>query len=325
MRGFAPRLRWALAIVVGLTAAAPAVATAGISPDPYSTTRGTGSFVVSTALGNGSCSLTSVAADLTGTTTGASGTITGFSAGGCAGYITSAAYDSAIAVDVDGDDDAATIELPIEMTNILGGRCIYDGRLTGSLTAPDTVTVSGTVGLVRQVSGICDAAHSLSLTVAFPGAEIASGGPGGGKLKPDPYETSEGTGIVGLRTLYGPASCLIRDAEIRATGTDHGARGTVDGFAVSDCSGIVVSGAFSSPISFEIERGAVTMAFSVGLESIFGGQCVYAGTLTGTIPDGGDVMSVTGTASLTRTVSGWCEASYSTSVELALPGARVDA
>lgn len=154
-----------LAVMVAAFFAGPASAT--ITPNPYSTTSGTGRFNTISSIGNGACNLSGIRATASGTT----GSVTGFTASGCSGTITSAAFVAAIPIRTALPVVTATVSILIR--NILGGACQYSGVFTGNANGTNTVTVNGTATLVRTLSGICTPSATASLTVTFPGATIS--------------------------------------------------------------------------------------------------------------------------------------------------------
>ncbi|HST42052.1 MAG TPA: autotransporter [Conexibacter sp.] len=157
----------AMAVIVAAFFAGPASAT--ITPNPYSTTAGTGRFNTISGIGNGACNLSGIRASASGTT----GSVTGFVASGCSGTISSGAYVSAITIRTALPTVTAAISILIR--NILGGQCQYSGTFTGTANGTNTVTVTGTATLVRTLNppAICTGTANASLTVTLPGAVIS--------------------------------------------------------------------------------------------------------------------------------------------------------
>lgn len=164
-------------LVVAATAAASVAflagsASAAITPDPYSTTAGTGSFSTSSLLGPGGCRLGGMTANATGTATGATGTISALTASGCTGTITAARYSGPITVSINRGAVTASVQLLIN--NVVGGACSYAGTLTGSIAnGGNTATMSGSMRLVTTLSGFCSSSATVtSLSATFPGASV---------------------------------------------------------------------------------------------------------------------------------------------------------
>ncbi|MDO8188293.1 autotransporter [Conexibacter sp. CPCC 205706] len=154
----------AAAAVSAVVFAAPAAAT--ITPNPYSTRAGTGTFTTISSLGNGSCNLSGINASATG----ASGSVTAFTASGCRGTITAARKSSDITISSSLTTGVATAAVSLLVTNILGGTCLYAGTMTGRLTRTSTITLTGTIPLTLTLGGICTASADSSLSVTLPGA-----------------------------------------------------------------------------------------------------------------------------------------------------------
>jgi hypothetical protein len=154
----------AAAAVSAVVFVAPAAAT--ITPNPYSTTSGTGTFTTISSLGNGSCNLSGINA----TASGATGSVTAFTASGCRGTITAARKSSNITISSSLATGIATASVSLLVTNILGGNCLYAGTMTGRLTRTSSITLTGTIPLTATLSGICTPSADSSLTVNFPGA-----------------------------------------------------------------------------------------------------------------------------------------------------------
>lgn len=165
MRSLRRGLTLALA-ALAIVAVAPAAAGATIVPNPYSTTAGSGAVILGTAF----CSLSGVTADAIGTATGASGSVSGFTASGCTGIV-GLTYVSRMAFTV--SSGAVTMSVPIRKRNIYGGTCEYIGTMAGSVPLNgSTLTVSGTLALVRTIAGICTPQLTASLVLVLPGASI---------------------------------------------------------------------------------------------------------------------------------------------------------
>lgn len=167
--------------------------------------------------------------------------------------------------------------------------------------------------------------HSLKrgLTLAAVVAALAAPAAANAAITPNPYGTTAGTGRIGLSAPLANGACTLGNVAATATSTVTGATGTITGYTASACSGLIASASPSSPMSFTVSNGAVTLAFSILKRNILSGTCLYAGTLTGTMVSGSNTLSVSGTTMLVRALSGLCESTYRTSASITLPGAAI--
>ena len=155
------------AVVLAAVALLAGSAGATISPDPYSTTSGSGAFNTIGAIGNGSCNLSGIVVRAAGT----AGTISGFTATGCRGTLQSARFVNDIAIS--SPAGSVSVDAVVEIGNIFGGTCEYEAALSGVPNRTSSVTLSGTAVLVRTVSGICRPSANASVTLTLPGATVA--------------------------------------------------------------------------------------------------------------------------------------------------------
>lgn len=158
----------AAVIVAASLALSAADASAAVTPDPYATAAGSGSFTGDSAVGSSTCTLANLIADARGTPRGALVRIRGFDAT-CVGVITAARYDRTIRLRI--RRGAVTGTISIVITNVLGGQCRYRGPVTGTIASgTGTVTAAGTVSLRRTLATPCAPDSQATLIVSFPGA-----------------------------------------------------------------------------------------------------------------------------------------------------------
>ncbi|MDW5597357.1 autotransporter [Conexibacter stalactiti] len=159
----------AVTAIAALTLTAT-VASASVTPDPYRTSAGSGSFTGDSAVGSSTCTLSNLVADARGTRRGATVKIRGFDAA-CAGVITAARYDRKIRFRI--RHGAVTGTISIVITNVLGGQCRYSGPVSGTIArGAGTVSATGTVTLGRTLVSPCAPDSRASLSVSFPGASF---------------------------------------------------------------------------------------------------------------------------------------------------------
>lgn len=160
------------AVMAAASFAVPAaVASAAVTPDPYGTSVGSGSFTGDSSVGSSTCTLANLVADAHGTRRGAKLRIRGFDAA-CAGVITAARYDRKIRLRI--RHGAVTGTISIVITNVLGGQCRYGGQVAGTVArGAGTVSATGTVTLLRTLTAPCAPDSRASLIVDFPGASFS--------------------------------------------------------------------------------------------------------------------------------------------------------
>lgn len=164
--------RGAVAVVLAAASLAvpAAVSSASITPDPYSTSAGSGSFTGDSAVGSSTCTLSNLVAEAHGTRHGAKVKVLGFDAA-CRGVITAASHDRKIRFRI--RDGAVTGKISIVITNVLGGQCRYSGPVTGTIAdGAGTVSAAGTVTLQRTLVTPCAPDSRATLEVTLPGASI---------------------------------------------------------------------------------------------------------------------------------------------------------
>jgi hypothetical protein len=145
-------------------------APASVTPDPYSTTAGTGSFTGDSSVGSSTCTLSNLVAEARGRRRGAEVRIRGFDAA-CAGVITAASYDRQIRFRI--RDGVVTGRISIVIANVLRGECRYAGDVTGTIArGAGTVAATGTVTLRRTLAAPCAPDSRATLSVSFPGASF---------------------------------------------------------------------------------------------------------------------------------------------------------
>lgn len=146
-------------------------AAASVTPDPYSTTVGAGSFTGESSVGSSTCTLSNLVAEARGQRRGAIVRISGFDAS-CVGVITAARYDKEIRFRI--RDGVVTGKISIVITNVLGGECRYAGDVTGAIErGTGTVSATGTVTLLRTLVAPCAPDSKATLGVSFPGASFS--------------------------------------------------------------------------------------------------------------------------------------------------------
>jgi hypothetical protein len=160
----------AAAITAASFALPTALASASLTPDPYATAAGSGSFTGSSSVGSSTCTLSNLVADARGTRHGANVRIRAFDAA-CAGVITAARHDRTIRLRI--RDGAVTGTISIVITNVLGGQCRYRGQVDGTVEqGTGTVSAAGTVTLRRTLTDPCAPDSRATLIVNFPGASF---------------------------------------------------------------------------------------------------------------------------------------------------------
>lgn len=157
------------AVIAAAALVAPAAsASASMTPDPYWTTAGSGSFTGDSAVGSSTCTLANLVAGARGTPHGAKVTIHGFDAS-CAGVITAASYDRTIRFRI--RRGLVTGRISIVIANLLGGRCRYAGPVAGTIArGAGAISAAGTVTLRRTLATPCAPDSRATLNVTFPGA-----------------------------------------------------------------------------------------------------------------------------------------------------------
>ena len=159
-----------------LIAAAPialpaALAPASVTPDPYKTKKGSGSFTGDSVVGPSKCVLSKVAATANGTRRGADIEVTGFDAA-CTGVINGAEPDEEIPFRI--RRGKVTGDISIVITNTLGGECRYAGKMTGSIDRGDNkLAAAGTVNLVEQLASPCAPSSNATVDLKFPKARFS--------------------------------------------------------------------------------------------------------------------------------------------------------
>mgnify|MGYP001061181081 CR=1 FL=1 len=157
------------AMAVASVALMAGAASAGISPDPYTGSGDSGSFVTRTALGTSTCNLSNITGQLDGKRGGADGVITGLTISGCGGVILSATSLTRAADPISVDLDAGVVRVDnvrVLVTTIFG-TCLYSGSLTGTWSSPtSTIRVSNpSFPLDTQLFGLCSGSADVTLTV----------------------------------------------------------------------------------------------------------------------------------------------------------------
>jgi hypothetical protein len=165
-------------------------------------------------------------------------------------------------------------------------------------------------GAVATVAAIA----SLTVTASVAPAEV----------KPDPYRTTAGSGSFTGDSVIGPSTCTLSKLVARAHGTRKGADVKVRGFEPATCEGVLTTARYDSAIPFRIRQGKVTGEISIVITHATGpgGECRYAGPVTGTIRNGGNTLSAAGTVTLQETLAGICAPDSDTTLRLKFPGAR---
>jgi hypothetical protein len=144
------------------------LASASVTPDPYSTTVGSGSFTGDSSVGSSTCTLSNLVAEARGRRRGAKVKISGFDAS-CVGVITAARYDKKIRFRL--RDGVVTGRISIVIANVLRGECRYAGDVTGTIArGSGTVSATGTVTLRRTLVAPCAPDSRATLSVNLPGA-----------------------------------------------------------------------------------------------------------------------------------------------------------
>ncbi|WP_041730868.1 hypothetical protein [Conexibacter woesei] len=114
--------------------------------------------------------MSGISATGTGTGTGAQLRVSGYTIGTCSGIVAAVAQPETITV----SSGNVTVNTALLVTNSLGGRCLYTGRLTGTMViGGNSATVTGTMNLVATLSGICTGTFSMRRTFTFPFASIS--------------------------------------------------------------------------------------------------------------------------------------------------------
>ncbi|QKW39164.1 hypothetical protein HUT06_38320 [Actinomadura sp. NAK00032] len=138
--------------------------------------------------------------------------------------------------------------------------------------------------------------------------------------RPHHYSTSEGSGSFTGDSGVGPSTCTLAKLTATAHRTRHGANVQVRGFDAS-CVGVISTARYDEPIHFRIKKGAVTGMISIVIGNVLGGECRYRGPVAGSIPNGADTLSATGTVTLGETLKAPCAPDSETALEVTFPGA----
>ncbi|MGI5171214.1 hypothetical protein ACQEU3_43375 [Spirillospora sp. CA-253888] len=134
------------------------------------------------------------------------------------------------------------------------------------------------------------------------------------------YSTSEGSGSFTGDSDVGPSTCALTNLAAKAHRTRHGAKVRVRGFDAS-CVGVITSARHDGPTRFQIRRGAVTGTISIVITNVLGGECRYRGPVAGSIANGADTLSATGTVTLRRTLKAPCAPDSKATLKVTFPGA----
>ncbi|WP_236262275.1 hypothetical protein [Conexibacter woesei] len=124
-------------------------------------------------------------------------------------------------------------------------------------------------------------------------------------MSPNPYSSATDTGVVTLTTSFGISRCTVSGVNLALASTSSGAAGSISALAFSTC-GVEFSTVDASlvtgtaPIDVAIVgdapgsgSGTVTMTdVRVLVRHITGGQCLYAGTLSGRVANGASTLTV---------------------------------
>lgn len=160
----------AAAIAAACLAATVTPASASVTPDPYGTIAGHGSFTGDSAVGPSTCRLSNLVAHAHGTRRGAKVKVHAFDAS-CAGAITAASHDRTIRFRI--RRGAVTGHISIAITNKFGGQCRYAGAVAGTIArGADTISAAGTVTLRSTLAAPCAPDSRATLEVTFPGASF---------------------------------------------------------------------------------------------------------------------------------------------------------
>ncbi|MFI6515427.1 hypothetical protein ACIBF1_07680 [Spirillospora sp. NPDC050679] len=137
---------------------------------------------------------------------------------------------------------------------------------------------------------------------------------------PRHYSTSEGSGSFTGDSSVGPSTCALSNLTAKARRTGHGAKVRVQGFDAS-CVGVITSAGHDEPTRFRISRGAVTGTISIVITNVLGGECRYRGPVAGSIANGADTLSATGTVTLRKTLKAPCAPDSRATLKVTFPGA----
>lgn len=169
VRGWRNTAAAAATIVTAMTGLG-GVASAAVTPDPYHSITDQFLLTSSSTLGGSNCLTSLGRVNLTGTTTGATGSVTSIEPSLCSGILSRASWTLVGltgTIDIEvwwGTVTFSNVQFLVE--NILGGRCLYAGTLTGSMfRGSGTMSVSGTPALSTTLSGICTSSVNVQLSV----------------------------------------------------------------------------------------------------------------------------------------------------------------
>lgn len=145
-------------------------------------------------------------------------------------------------------------------------------------------------------------------------------------LSPDPYSSSSDTGTVVINTPLGTARGTLTGVTGVLRGVAGGASGVISSITASAFSGYITSMTFlnsvSDPINETLVSGVTTTAnVKVLVRNALGGQCLYtAASLRSTWTSPTSTKAAGGTLVLVRTLSGFCDATLSTSLSISIRG-----
>lgn len=164
--------------------------------------------------------------------------------------------------------------------------------------------------------------RGLVVAVIAVASAAATAGPASASMSPNPYSTGSGTGSISTISALGTSSCSFSNITASGTGNVDGASLTITGFTAFGCRGVITAARLNKQETMSINRGTVTVNTGKLFTTILG-TCLYVGTLTGTMPNGGNSAVVSGTLNLFRTLSGFCSSTKSARRTISLPGVSI--
>lgn len=164
----------------------------------------------------------------------------------------------------------------------------------------------------------------VAVAAVATAALAATSGAASAAISPDPYlfSTSD-SGSKVSRTALGTSNCSIGGLRGTLTGNANGASGSITAGTLGGCAGLITGGRILFPVTIDINRGVVTVGMANLITTVLGGSCLYAGTLTGTMANGGSVITVGSPAfRLVTRLSGLCDATLDLLIRIGI-GARI--
>ncbi|WP_236262274.1 hypothetical protein [Conexibacter woesei] len=123
-------------------------------------------------------------------------------------------------------------------------------------------------------------------------------------MSPNPYSSTTDTGRLTFTTAYGMSNCAVSGVNLALAGTSLGAAGSISAASLSGC-GAEFTAVDASLVTSTVPIGVSIAGAAPGSASgtvtftdvrflvrhVAGPECLYAGTLTGTVTNGASTFT----------------------------------